>query len=270
MTDEDRLASGGDAEPLIRSSIEHLRAYLQILRAPNFAGGPDAKDTAEKLYLIDRSDTEIVELLGFRLRGHPFALLAATRIAHHERTSSPNSRAALAQGLTTPPRASQADTLAPPGAVAVQLPQPSETIPEFMARVRAGSLGHPLHIDPGLIDFAFDFRFVNPSGVLHFKPKDAAPVRCWFRTSHGHVIAATSYGLRQTLHRDTQFFTLTEVIQHTLAGAFVLPTLTVNRKFISLAMAVEGGGEGEVTRSMAFHPATAVNEHLLGLPFQAL
>lgn len=102
------------------------------------------------------------------------------------------------------------------------------------------------------------------------RPNDVAPVRCLFRTSHGHVFAATSYGLRQTLHRDTQFFTVTDVTQQTSAGAFVLPTLTFNRKFIGLARAIDEGSEEEATRIMAFHPSTAVSEHLLGPPFQGL
>lgn len=263
------FSAGEDASEAVRAALEHFRRYLALLDNGGADSATESRYAPEDLYLVDSLPHEIIELIGFRIRGHPFAMLGAFRLPKHARASAPNGRASLAQFLSAPPRDLSVDGVSmPPGNIPIYLPRLAETISDFMARVRVGDVGDPIQVDTSLIDIAFDLRLADPSEITHFTQADVVPQRRVARTRSGHVLSGTTKGLRRTLHRDVRFFEITEAWQHRNARVTRLPTVTLNRRFVTLTRPLSDlPGRVDATANLAFHPGTASQKHLLGEVF---
>jgi len=252
-----RPARGGGATP----SAAHLERYFA---AASERSGPEV-DAPESLYFVDATESSLREVVGFRMRGHPLALMGAFVLPRHRRSPSPNGRPSLASFLSKPPRSvGYAVDPTPPGHLTLFMPGVAESIPEFVARLRAGG-GCGIHVAADVLDIAFDLRFANPSEIREHTHAMARPARSVFRTIAGHVVSGLSVGLHQTLHKADRFITLTDAVQHRPSGDVRLPTLAVNRSILALRTQLPSGTLDRAVRATtAFHPHTASDEHLLG------
>lgn len=263
-----RFIEGGPApDPSARAGARHLARYFELLRERRDQG---AGDTPEDLYLVDDTDRAIREVVGFRMRGHPLALFGAFVFPRHRRSAVPHGRPSLAPFLSNPPRTvGYCDDPTPPGHMTIFLPEVEETVPAFMERLRERG-GTGIHVDANVIDVAFDLRFENPSEIRQHSHGVARPSRSVFRTLAGHVISGMSVGLYQTLHKDDRFVILTDAVQHRASSDVALPTLAVNRSILALQSVLSDEDRNELVHStLAFHPSTATEEHLLGRAFES-
>ena len=246
-----------------RGAVNHLSRYLTALDRRAREGGPEF--TPGSLYRVDGAEQAVREVVGFRLRGHPLALMGAFIFPRHTRSPSPDGRPSLASFLSRPPRTvGYAVDPVPPGHTTIFLPRGTESIPAFMARLREQG-GVPTIVDTSVIDVAFDLRFANPSEIRRHAYRGARAGRSVFRTIAGHVLSGLSVGLSQTLHTGDRFITLADAIQHRPDGDVRLPTIAVNRSIIALQSRLpDGEPEDAVRATLAFHPTTARREHLFG------
>lgn len=252
-----------------RRSREHLVRYLQAVERFQRSGSDPV--TPEALYFVDGAREALREIVGFRMRGHSLALMGAFILPRHHRSSVPNGRPSLASFLSKPPRAVgyAADPTAP-GHITIFLPGLSECIPSFMERLRQEG-GSGINVDAAVIDVAFDLRLSNPSEIRRHSHAIARASRSVFRTIGGHVVSGVSVGLHQTLHKDDRFIALAGAVQHRPSGDVPLPTLAVNRSILALQSPLSGGDCRDAVRStLAFHPDTASDEHLLGACYDRL
>ena len=248
---------------------EHLGRYLGALEQHRRNGSEPV--TPESLYFIDGVPEALREIVGFRMRGHARALMGAFIVPRHHRSAVPNGRPSLASFLSKPPRSiGYAVEPSPPGHITVFMPHLTESIPDFMERMRTDG-GSAINVDASVIDIAFDLRLSNPSEIRKHSHAVARPVRSVFRTIAGHVLSGVSVGLQQTLHKDNRFIALASPVQHRPSGDTPLPTLAVNRSILALQSPLDDGGIGDAVRStLAFHPDTASDEHLLGACYERL
>jgi hypothetical protein len=255
------------ADTGVRSAVAHLRRYQAALASRSLGGPPEL--TPPELYLVDSTPQAIREVIGFRLRGHPMALMGAFLFPRHQRSQDPDGRPSLTSFFSKPPRViGYSVAPVPPGYTIVFLPYVSETIPRFIQRLREEG-GSATELDASVIDIAFDLRFRNPSEIRQHAYRGARPTRSVFRTIAGHVVSGVSVGLSQTLHTDERFVTLSDAIQHRPDGDLPLPNISVNRSILALQSLLPAGQPEDAIRStLAFHPATAASEHILGAPFE--
>ncbi len=256
-----------DVEQAGERAREHLARYLDALHA-NSANGSDTR-TPETLYFVDGAPEALREVVGFRMRGHPRALMGAFILPRHHRSPVANGRPSLASFLSKPPRSvGYAVEPTAPGHITIFLPGLSESIPAFMERLREEG-GSGIHVDASVIDIAFDLRLSNPSEIRSHSHAVAKPARSVFRTIGGHVISGVSVGLQQTLHKDDRFIALASAVQHRPSGDVPLPTLAVNRSILALQSPLSEGESHDAVRStLAFHPDTASDEHILGACYE--
>lgn len=242
----------------------HIASFMQVLQNRD-SSQLQAAARAEDFYLVRADKQSLWELIGIRVRGYPSAMLVAVEVQQHPGTTA-HGRPMLGQLLNKPPRQTAVQGVGPPpGLVRVTMPQTTESIPEFIGRMRAvPSSGSVLHVDADLVDFAFDFRFGNPSGLDHMRPPSTATRASAFRTADGYVITATAHGLYYTLHRETHFVTVTDVVQHRRNCSHRLPTLCINRKYIVAEAEVGAEGAEKTLSTLAFDPAIATDAHLFG------
>ena len=247
----------------------HLRRYLAALEVNRRAGSDPV--TPESLYFVDGVEDALREIVGFRMRGHARALMGAFILPRHHRSTVPNGRPSLASFLSRPPRSiGYAVDPTAPGHITIFLPGVTESIPAFMERLRTDG-GSAINVDASVIDIAFDLRFANPSEIRKHSHAVARPVRSVFRTIGGHVVSGVSVGLQQTLHKEDRFIALASAVQHRPSGDIRLPTLAVNRSILALQSPLSDEDIGDAVRStLAFHPDTASDEHLLGPCYEEL
>ena len=248
---------------------EHLGRYLDALEEHRRTGSEPV--TPESLYFVDGVEDALREVVGFRMRGHSRALMGALILPRHHRSAVPNGRPSLASFLSKPPRSiGYAVDPTPPGHITAFMPHLTEAIPEFMERLRADG-GSGINVDASVIDIAFDLRLSNPSEIRKHSHAVARPVRSVFRTIAGHVVSGVSVGLQQTLHKEDRFIALASAVQHRPSGDTPLPTLAVNRSILALQCPLRDSEPGGAVRSsLAFHPDTASDEHLLGPCYEGM
>lgn len=267
----DLFESNTEAFRDLETEVRHVRRFMLAYLEHQKELDGNRRFAPEELYFVRETDTYVTELLGFRMRGHPLATIGAFRIPRHRDSPVPHGRQSLGEFLSSPPREVVVDgEPLPPGLLSVEMPRRGETIQTFVRRLQ--SQDRPaagVQLGTEMIDFAFDFRFMNPSDVRHFTARKRTPVKTIFRTIHGHVVTGLSRGLRQRLHRPGLFFNITDVVQHRRDRATRLPTLAVNQKFLSLGGALEQDfDERQVRGSLLFHPLTAHKAYLLGTPYE--
>ncbi len=190
----------------------------------------------ENVYLGPEDGDFFWEIVGFRLSGHPFPVVGAARFRRHDYPGVGDARESLAAFLSSPPRPPRSDESAsPPGTISLLLPRATETIPAFLRGLRAGRSVARVHLDPELIEVAFDFRMHNPSALDSLRAKAGPLCQHLFRSARGHVIAGRCHGVVHGTERDRRFIALTEVEQRTPRGRFRLPALVLNRSFVALS-----------------------------------
>lgn len=243
----------------VRRDVSHVRKFVRILEDAELE---DREEAARRLFFFQQDDQFVTEVLGFRMIGHPWAVLGAFRLPRHKKAKAQHGRATLAEFLTNPPRpVAVSGPTHPPGLLLADLPRTSESFDEFRNRVVTNSGRNPFLVDPKLIEFAFDFRLNNPSEVRHLTAKEE-PRPSILRTTVGHILSGVSVGLRRTLHRNVDFITLTDVQQHRPDRDQRLPTLAFNRNYISLE--AKADPETGAVHTLALHPSSAAPDHLFG------
>lgn len=239
--------------------LDFLEAYLRSLAAtPRGAPAPRPPVVA-----ADRES--FWELIGLRVHGCATVLLGAVRFQRQDRQPGRWGRRSLAHFLSAPPnRIPREEVVYPSNNVEIEVPEHDETIPAFLGRLESGRPGNSLFVDTGCVEAAFDFRAANPSTEkLHALRSEAAQVLV-FRTVAGHVLTGLSPGLSAKLRRDRPFFGLTEVWQHTPRGTFLLPTLILQRGFLTMVGALPpAAGRARKLTHPAFAPAVVSASHLL-------
>lgn len=256
---------------LARATAEHVERYLKLARQRRKGPRPGA-DVPEDLYLVDETETELREIVGLRLRGHPLAMLGAVRFPRHVDAPVPHGRPSIAFFFSEPPvREVPGEGMLPPGIVEVFLPHVDETIPEMVERLRADPAAPGVRIDVDVVDFAFDLRFMNPSAVPGHGAVPEAPKRRLFRTIYGHVLSGISVGFFQSLGKGLRFVTVADAMQHRPGSSNALPTLALNRRALAVETLAQPLAEAaDAARTLSFHPSTANPQHILGWAFDAV
>jgi len=234
--------------------FDHVREHLDRVR-DGYAYIPDA----EQVYLGREEKDHFWELVGLRLQGCPVVVLAAVRFERLDRRGVPDSRESLATYLSTPtPGASDARRLT------VLLPHKDQTIPQFLAGLRAGREFAPVSIDRVRVEVAFDFRADNPSVVKDLRDA-ASPLRShYYRTSQGHVVRGESHELERVEGSEHRFIAVRSPEQLLPQGVIRLPTLFMAHRFIALQVDVSDEAARLAVRNwVPFLPGVASSAGLI-------
>ncbi len=237
--------------------VDHIRKHSKRVDA-----GQIAVPDPGAVYMGHREGDRFWEVIGFRLKGHPAAILGAAPFQEHDLPGVENSRESLSSYLSHSQGARRAGpTGGPSGWIPVLLPRIREPIPSFLSQLRAGNVPRPVLIDPSTIEFAFDFRFVNPFSMAKLrKPL----LRHLIRTERGHLVSGYCHDPQEGRVGADDFISVKDPIQHTAKGSRRLIPLAIRKSFINLMVDISD----EETRMAAahwvpFNPATATSEHLL-------
>lgn len=246
--------------------LQYVEMLLKEVKRRREAGGGDV--TSSDWYLVRDEGATFWELVALQIRGYPSLLLGALRFQRQSTSGTTEfARRPLAYHLSAPPRELGIDRAARPAWILeIMLPDVDEEIPAFQARVREGGEGRRLFADAELIEFAFDFRFENPSIEREQAAQHGAPERHLLRSVRGHVLTGISHGLHRRLHQHASFITLRSPVQHTERGAHLLPTTIIfHRSYIALdAQLTPAEQVSDWTASAApFLISTARSRHLL-------
>ena len=211
-------------------------AHMERLLRPEGQHDPSADASAvpisENDYLGPVDEGWLWELVGFRVRGHPWTLLALMQFRRQSTSVHPHGRVSLVQHLTSPAHAHRSNGVRPPGDVLPIVPIPaSEEVGSFLERTRNGDLPPVTWLDRASIQLAFDFRGENPS-VRRGPAAEKPGQRRRMRTVEGHVIEARAAAFHAKLHRDFEFIALLDGVQRTPDSIHPLPTVIASRAFL--------------------------------------
>ncbi len=245
---------------MYHSHIDHVQAHLERVRY-----GHLVDPTPENVYLGAEEEDHFWELVGLRLAGCPVLVLALLRFQRLDLPGIAYARESLAAYLSTLPSPRSIDEA---GALTAVLPPCSQGVPFFLKRLRAGARMTPVNLDPARIEVAFDFRLQNPYLIPDFRAGAGQLCDHYYRTVDGHVIRGRSHAIPATapeeLHR---FATISSPEQVTPMGVYPLPTLFVNRRYLTLSAKVETREKvAAVMKWVPFLPASATPESILPLP----
>jgi hypothetical protein len=188
--------------------------------------------------IADSTDTHFWELVGLRVSGHASLLLGA--LSFRRQQSGPGySRQSLPSYLATACPIGERNSAGLPTVVGVELPSTRESVREFLGALDGKLLRHRVLVDKELIQVMFDLRAQNPSTERVLRR--AKPVRrtVVLRTRDGHVLSGVLLDLEAKLQRDSPFLAITMGVQHTVHGNVPLPTLFVQRRYISMLSLLE-------------------------------
>lgn len=243
-------------------AAEHVTTLLRVL---NF--GADAVPAEEgELYLVREEDDAFWELLGFRIRGCPGILLAAVRFQRQPRTQQKHARSSLIHHLSHLPRETGGSASEhAPRMLAVLLPEPAEDIPTFQRRVRDGNHARRAYVDVDSVELAFDFRVENPSVHREQNPNLLPPERHLFRTTQGHLLSGTAFGVHGKLRRREEFLAIRDPEQHTPRASQTLPTVALRCGMIAMVadLAAAETVDQWLARTAPFLRESASSSHLL-------
>ena len=246
-------------KPFLNNHIRHIKEHFARLRQ-----GYSTVSDPEAVFLGHQDGEFFWELIGMRLSGHPAPILGAVRFRRHDFPGVAFARESLAAYLTRPcDQPSGVPYRGAHGGIAVLLPRSREDVSAFLRGLRAGRISKMVHLDPALIDVAFDFRMHNPYGLEALKRKASPLERRLFRTAHGHILSGFSHDPGDTAIPE-DFVAIREPVQHSAKGSVPLPALAVRSRFLALSVDVSD----EATRLAARHwvpfaPASAATRHLL-------
>lgn len=237
--------------------VTHVLEHLERL-----SSGISITMDEQTVFLGAEEPTHFWELVGLRLRGVPNVVLAALRFQRHDLPGEPYSRESLATYLSLPPAPLATDLgAARAGEISAYLPRWSESIPNFLARMRAGVDTAAVHLSPDMVEVAFDFRPGNPFSVDAIRRAVGPMTPHVLRTADGHVL----YGLAHPgAQNHGAFLALTHAHQFTPGGKIALPPLMVRREYLVALLPLAH----ERTRLAAsnwapFLPGAANPEHVL-------
>jgi len=245
-------------KPFLNKHIQHIKEHFARLRQ-----GYATVSDPESVFLGHQEGDFFWELIGMRLSGHPAPILGAVRFRGHDFPGVSFARESLAAYLSHPCDQPGVSPAGLHGGLAVLLPRSNEEIPSFLRGLRAGRIPKPVHLDPGLIDVAFDFRMHNPYGLEALKKKAMPLQKRLFRTAQGHILSGFSHDpVGSPTHDD--FVAIREPVQHSPKGRVALPALAMHSRFVALTLDISD----EATRLAARHwvpftPASAAIRHLL-------
>jgi hypothetical protein len=245
-----------------RPLLAHLHASLKHRQAGTASREPISPD----VFLLHDDQKTFWELVGFRLKGCGATLLGAFRFQRQFSALHPYARRPLSYFLSQPPKdLGLGATARPAWLIEVLLPQPHETVAAFRQRVRADKAVQIAFMDANLLEFVFDFRMENPSVERERWTQSSSPRAHLFRTIHGHILYGTSHGLHARLHQTSQFITFHQGRQYTPTGVFDLPTLSLNRSFVTIDAHIAGKEDVDawLNASLPFDRSSAEATHLL-------
>jgi hypothetical protein len=244
-------------EAYLPPHVRHVREHLERL-----TGGEEKTPPAESVFLGSDDGSHFWEVVGFRIRGVPSLVLGAIRFQRQDLPGREHARESLGAYLSAPPPPLVTrQGAARAGEISAFLPRWSETVPEFLDRLRAGVETDAVHLSPDLVEVAFDLRRDNPGAYESGRRRAGPLVPHALRTADGHVL----YGLARHQAGDPDtFVALTQVQQFAPRQKISLPAVMVNRDYISAMVVLSD----EPTRLAAaqwapFLPATANERHLL-------
>lgn len=247
----------------------HVERLLQQVDANGNARDASFVPLREEDYLGPVEEGWLWELVGFRLRGHPWTLLALVQFRIQSSSAQPHGRVSLVQHLTSPAHAHRSGEVRPPGEVLPVVPVPTTVeVPDFLERIRNGRVPPVTWLDRASIQLAFDFRVESPSapaGTNGEKPGQ----RRFVRTTEGHVMEGRAAALHAKLHRDFEFIALLDGAQRTPDATLPLPTLILSRGYLAAELASTKRGDGgpgaeeREAESTLFSPEYASSEPLL-------
>ena len=215
--------------------LRHVEGLLEEVKRRRAGGARGA--TPSDWFLVRDEGAVFWELVGLHIRGSPSLLIGAVKFQRQSALGALEfARRPLAYHLSAPPKELGIDRATrPEWFLEVMLPDASEAIPDFQARAGAGGNGRILFADTESIDFAFDFRFENPSVEREQGVYQGTPERHLLRSIRGHVLSGISHSLHRRLRQQASFITLRSPVQHTGQGAHVLPpTMVFHRSYIAL------------------------------------
>lgn len=221
----------------------HLEPFLS--RGIPSDGSEDASHVPvpEERYLGPVEGEWLWELVGFRVRGHPWIILALMQFKRQTSNTSGHGRVSLVQHLTSPAQPQPSPEVRPPSDVVPIVPIPAtEEVPAFLSRLRDEGLPPRTWLDRASIQLAFDFRGDNPSVRRRSEERRSGRKRS-MRTTDGHVLDARAAALHAKLHRDFEFIALLDPVQRTPSETLHLPTLIMSRGYLAAEMSVEGGDQ---------------------------
>jgi hypothetical protein len=233
--------------------FDHVREHLERVR-DGYAYIPDP----EQVYLGRQEKDHFWELVGLRLQGCPVVVLAAVRFERLDRKGVADSRESLSTYLSTPTPGKEGRRLT------ALLPNKDQTIPQFLAGLRAGKEFAPVSIDRVRVEVAFDFRADNPSALKDLRDA-ASPLRNhYYRTSVGHVLRGESHEVKQVEGSEHRFIAVRSPEQLLPQGVLNLPTLFMAHRFIGLQVDVSDEAARLAVRNwVPFLPGVASSEGLI-------
>lgn len=217
----------------------------------------------ENVFLGNVDGDTFWELIGFRLAGHSSLIFGAVCFPRLDRPSVDHGRESLASYISSP-SAGHGDLGAPPGTFPVLLPRSHETIPRFLGGLRAGRRPNPVYLESVQIEFAFDLRLSSPAAVDAMRRRARPLSMHVFRTTRGHVLRGHSHGTQEGPNRNKRFVQVCDVEQLTPRGRYKLPSLVLNRSFVTVTADV-GDRETDLASAhwVPFKPSSASPVHLL-------
>lgn len=243
--------------------MEHVRALLRHLRTDETARDDPQVQLPPESYIGNGTSDSFWELIGFRIWGHPHLLLGAARFSRHEGAMVEYGRESLPYYLTSPEK-NVANEPASHPTLEVIFPGPDEPVPLFLKALRAREERPIVQVDPARVQFAFDFRNVNPSSVSKIRPDHAHPKPTAFRTTEGHILMGGTKNLTDRLHDPSNFLVLLNPVQRMPHGTHVLPTLALHRSFVAAAAeAPDSDDDRSLERLLPFDAGTALSTPLL-------
>jgi len=248
-----------DARTADEPEDRHLAYLRRLLESASSPGGG-----AEFLYLTrTEGKPGMWELVGFRTVGLSRAVIGAIHFQSQTEAHAVFARRSLGHYLSAPPQEIGFDRETyPPGLIPVRSPSAGESIPDLLGRLKRGEPTAPLFVDADHVEVAFDFRPANPS-LQRPAGEQARARRLVFRTRDGHVLTGTTQNLGAKLRRASVFLALTEVRQHLPGHVLDLPTLVVNRGFLTMMSELSEGDLDAGSLPAAFSAETANPFHLL-------
>jgi len=247
----------------------HLPHLLMLLHAVDRLRSdpalPPSFTMPERIFLAREEPEHFWELLGVRLQGHPSLVFGAVRFRRQSKERGDWARQSLVSYLSSPAREiGLAETPLPPHLVELMLPETGESILAFLERARGGGSCRRVLVDREVVELAFDLRLDNPS---RHRPTGESVVESdslhLFRTVQGHILSAYPHRLDRKLLRSEDFLALRRATQHTATSDRPLPTLVVNRSFLTMVAKIEGGLAGWLAHSVPFLGDLANPKHLL-------
>lgn len=253
-------------EPLIPNpgrlaESDHLRFLRRRLDRVSRLWSEGRQD--DSTVIAQASDDRFWELLGIRVLGCPGVMLGAVQFRRQQKGDR-SARQSLPYFLATP--AAVGDGLAASGRplVSVELPTALESVAEFLERLAGSTDRNPVLVDRACIQLAFDLRSRNPSVEKLGQSADSKWQQVILRTRDGHVLSGNLLDTVRKLRSDLPFVALTMVVQHSLHGNVPLPTLCLDRQYISMLYEVDESTSGEdPLNRVGFQPWTANSLHLV-------